>query len=75
MPPVQTRFITHRFAGGWAPGYGKLISGFPTDTREVPIPCAGCEKYLSGISMGIRKIGDLAYWVWYGRRGRSLWGV
>lgn len=62
MPPVQTRFITHRFAGGWAPGYGKLISGFPTDTREVPIPYVlDAKNIFWNLDGGIRKIGGTSY--------------
>ena len=41
MPNTSnTQFITHRWSGGWAPNYGKLVSNLPTQTTSIEIPFA-----------------------------------
>ena len=56
--PSRTQFLTHRFAGGWAPDYGKLVSGFPNQTSEVRIPFVlEAENVFWQLDGGFRKIG------------------
>lgn len=55
---LETRFLTHRFGGGFAPDFGKLVSGYPTETGEVEIPYVlNAQNVFWKLDGGIRKIG------------------
>ena len=58
MPQRQTQHITHRFAGGWAPDFGPLVSGLPSQTSEIVIPYVlEAENVAWTLDGGVRKIG------------------
>ena len=58
MPQVQTRYITHRFSGGWATDLGKLVTGLPTETADFLIPYAlEAQNIFWQLDGGFRKIG------------------
>lgn len=62
MPPIQTRIITHRFSGGWAPDFGKLVSALPTQTSEANIPYVlDAKNIFWNLDGGVRKVGGTDY--------------
>jgi len=61
MPEIQTQFFTHRFDGGWAPDYGSLVSGLPTQTSQIPIPYVlDAKNVFWRLDGGVRKVGGTA---------------
>ena len=56
--PVRHQHLTHRFDGGWAPGFGKLVSNLPTQTSEVRIPYVlDAKNVFWTLDGGFKKIG------------------
>ena len=61
MPQRQTQHITHRFSGGWAPDFGKLISAAPAQGGDMLIPYAAEAKNIFwNLDGGFRKAGGTA---------------
>jgi hypothetical protein len=49
--------LTHRFSGGWAPSFGKLVSKLPQQTTEIEIPYVlEAENIFWTLEGGIRKV-------------------
>jgi len=59
--PTRTQHITHRFGGGWAPDYGKLVSDLPTQTGSVSIPFTlEAKNIFWNLDGGFKQVGGTA---------------